>query len=310
MNRDILRVRPSEIVRWWVFTQERFEPISHFVMILFFVAAHWVAVSKTERLDVSVFRVLPILVGSIAFFFKLRLFDEIKDYEHDIRFNPSRPLARGLLQVPEVKFAIIFCIFLELICFGSYGLVPLATISFSILYSILMYHEFFIGTWLRPRLTLYAVTHTLVSVFLSSSILTALTARSTLSHAPETLKLCASSWFLFNVFEFGRKTFATIEERSDVPSYSKIFTPNGAVVLVLSQTLIASWLLAWNNAITAYLLLTGITLAALGATYAAQNRKETAKFFRMASSAYIVLVYLGIITCLSGYLSGGLNVSQ
>ena len=47
-------------------------------------------------------------------------------------------------------------------------------------------------------------------------------------------------WCIFNLFEFARKTFAPSEERQGVESYSSLFGIAGAVILSISQALVAA----------------------------------------------------------------------
>jgi 4-hydroxybenzoate polyprenyltransferase len=203
--------------RWWVFIQERFEPVSHLLMIGSFAAAHAVATARGAGQSAvtwvtwrSLFLVLP---GVVAFFFLLRLYDEIKDDEYDRHVNPDRPLARGVVSRRELKFGISICIAIVFASFGAAGLPAWCGIAAAVAYSWLMYCEFFIGDWLRPKLTTYAVSHTAVSVLLSMAMLSAMTGRYPWAFTPQHGHFAVNSWLLFNTFEFGRKTFLSSEER-------------------------------------------------------------------------------------------------
>lgn len=294
--------------RWWQFIVERFEPISSLTMIAVFVIAHLVVLNfpLLTILGQIPLRVLAVFGGVVFFFFKLRLYDEIKDYELDVVINPTRPLPRGLLLHRHLYLMIGTMIVIELFLFGVWGKAGLFSISLAILYSLFMYKEFFIPKLIRPHLTTYAMTHTIVTVLLGVSIFSSL-----LGFFPWQLPIyfwwfVFNNWFMFNIFEFGRKTFAQSEEREQVESYSKVFGRFGAVGLVLLQIAaslgclwmmgdLSTWTLFYSAVLAVVMLLVGLC-------YALFNRAMLAKVYRLYSSLHIVLFYLGfiIIQCIKG----------
>ena len=58
---------------------------------------------------------------------------------------------------------------------GALGTGALAGMGMAIAYSMLMYREFFLRGFLRPRLTTYAVVHTVVTVLLTLTLFAAFT---------------------------------------------------------------------------------------------------------------------------------------
>lgn len=303
----------SKSARWWQFTRERFDPISHLIMITLFVATHILVAtalsSSNATLKAGVPLVCALWLGSVCFFFKLRLYDEIKDYELDCVINPTRPLARGLLQHSDLYRGIALCILLELVCFGFAGLPGVVGITFTILYSLMMYKEFFIPKLIRPHLTTYAVSHTIVSSFLSLTLLAALTSQLPWLLNSKLLYFALNSWFLFNVFEFGRKTFLSAEERDGVESYSKIFGRTGAALLTLSMATGSTFCLfsslgslneTETSSLRGLLLMTDLGVLVLGLLYAFKNQRPYGKLFRSLSSFYIVWVYASVLLFLRG----------
>jgi len=283
--------------RWWVFARERFDPLSHLVMIGLFVMAHLrVSGSALPPQQIGL-----IGAGVLAFFFKLRLYDELKDFELDCQINPTRPLARGLLQQTEVRAGILFCILLELACFGAAGWNGLCAISWAIGYSLLMYNEFFIRERIRDLLTTYALSHTIVCSLLSLAVLCAASGALPWELPADLLRFSLACWFIFNVFEFGRKTFAESEERKDVDSYSKVWGRPGAVLLLLSMTVAADYLLLSMARLGGALLwgaqsaVSGLLLLA-GGWYVARNSASSAKLYRGASSAFIILTLVAVVS--------------
>ncbi|MEK6705640.1 MAG: manganese transporter permease [Bdellovibrionota bacterium] len=283
--------------RWWQFILERFEPVSHLLMISLYFLAH-LAVYHSVTENVPALTVCMLLfLSNLAFFFKLRLYDEIKDYETDLKLNPSRPLARGLLNHRDLHIGIWLCITAELLCFGFINVAGFFSAVAAIGYSLLMYREFFIKEYIRPLLTTYAVTHTVVCSMLSVAVLSSLSGEYPWLMKKEFLFFALNSWFLFNIFEFGRKTFTSSEERNGVASYSNIFGRSGAVILVILMAFFSIFCLSQlSPGHKPVLLNSNITLAAMlaltGFIYAIWNKGNIGKIYRMFSSVYIIMSYI------------------
>ena len=287
---------------WWQFTKERFEPASHLTMILVFIVAHILVAKASTFLVASSMNYLTLLIGVIAFYFKLRLYDEVKDYELDVIINKTRPLPRGLLLHKDMYRGMIVCIAIELICFSLMGLPAFISISIAIFYSLLMYKEFFIAEKIRPYLTTYALVHTIVTTLLSFAIFSFLTNMSMLEviMTRSFLAFAMANWLLFNIFEFGRKTFASSEERVNVDTYSSLFGRTGAVILVASQAVVTYYLATTLNGANPTILFWGlgsllVLLAILSLNYIFSDNTRSAKRFRLFSSVYIIVFYLILI---------------
>lgn len=287
---------------WWQFTKERFEPASHLTMIMVFVIAHVLVARATAPLVASSLNFIVLMIGVIAFYFKLRLYDEVKDYELDVVINKTRPLPRGLLNHKDMYRGMAVCILIELVCFSLMGRESFISIAIAILYSLLMYKEFFIADKIRPYLTMYALLHTIVTTLLSFAIFSFLTKLTILQiiATPSFLSFAMASWLLFNIFEFGRKTFASSEERQSVDTYSSLFGRTGAVILVASQAVITYYLATTLNGVNNTILFWGlgtllVVLAALSLHYIFADSAKTAKRFRLFSSVYIIAYYLILI---------------
>lgn len=275
------------MLKWTRFVWERFSPLTHGPMILLFAWSH--AVRQTAPFDARWGMVLGFLV---LFFFKMRLYDEIKDFATDQVLNPGRPLPRGLLRPRDLVYAIALCLVLEVLLVVRLDSALLPGAAGVMLYSLLMYKEFFVGKWLRPLLTTYAVTHTVVVVGLSLLASALLSSHPGRGLVMSDVYYAAGCWALFNVFEFGRKTFAPVEERPGVASYSLVWGRWGAVALNLSQALVA--LLCWSRVmalqgnLALYFALGFLSLAGTGLYFAIRSSREVALLYRGVSGAYIL----------------------
>lgn len=281
--------------KWIRFFVERFDPLSHLIMISLFIAGH-MSLGKEIELTSSIL----IFLGTTIFFFKLRCFDEVKDLDLDMKINPQRPLPRGLLSVFDMKDAIILCILFENIIFYSINANAGIAMSIASLYSLIMYKEFFLGVWFRDKLTSYATAHTLVTILLSLSIFCSLSGESFYSLSIEQYCFSIVSWLLFNIFELGRKTFLEFEERDQVESYSKVWGKRGAVILVLVHACIAEVILALGVGISSsfakiYFNSCFVLFVLIGVYFLVKKSGRGGAIFRGYSSFYIILIYSGVI---------------
>lgn len=276
--------------RWGRFLSERFPPASHVPMVALFAGFH-AAISCVAFLTPGT---LAAFALSLVFFLKLRLYDELKDLDTDRILHPERPLPRGLVSVREVHRALAGVLVLETafaFAWGGWtGIVFLPAVG----WSLLMFREFFLGTWLRRHLTTYAVTHTFVVVLLSLSLRSLLSGQAGalpgLRDLAAFLPSALGCWLVFNVFEFARKTFASSEEREGIDTYSKVWGRSGAVALTASQAVGAA-LLASNDgrpAGTAHAVVGLSALGCVGAFYLVRDTQEAAKVFRAAAGLWIL----------------------
>ncbi|RME75818.1 MAG: manganese transporter permease [Planctomycetota bacterium] len=289
-------------VRWAQFVRERFPPAAYLPMASLFVAGNGLLAAALHPAAARSLGLRLALAFALAlsYFLRLRLFDEIKDLEVDRRLNPDRPLARGLLTLREVGFAIGALTVFELALTATLGRAVLATHTLAVGYSYLMFREFFVGRWLRPHLTTYAVTHTVSSGLLGLSVASVVTGLGLPRLGPALWALALANWALFNVFEFARKSFAASEERDGADSYTRRFGPRGAVALTGSQLVLALAVLAWiaphsAGAVNAVVLAAEGLLAAavlLVATAFARNPSvKRARRYRAAAGLFIVFFF-------------------
>jgi 4-hydroxybenzoate polyprenyltransferase len=274
---------------WLILIKERFSPLQYIPMIVAFTVANGLYIVKAEGIPLNSLRFLAVFVLMLSFFFRMRLFDEIKDYEVDLKINPTRPLARGILSVTQVKRALMILILIELAISSQLGLPAFLIHVLAIGYSLLMYEEFFIGDILRPHLTTYAVSHTFVSVLLGVSAAVGISGITDLSILSKHAAFFLVNWCFFNLFEFARKTYAPEEEKENVPSYSNIFGTKGAYLLSISQVVLGLALLRiqfgefllWPNVLAAVYLVATVA-------YLFKPKAANAKLFRGVTGAYLL----------------------
>jgi 4-hydroxybenzoate polyprenyltransferase len=292
----------SAVARWWMFVRERYEPTTHLVMAASFAlgnaAVVWLAVGLPGRGGSAA----GSIVFAFVFFLRLRVLDEIKDYEADRTAHPGRPLPRGLVSLSEARRVAWLLVLGEVMIVAAVE--PRALVAWLLLlaYSLGMSVEFGVGTWLRPRLELYAMSHTLVAGFLGLTI-ASLGSGVPLHQLPATSWIfAAANWAVFNVFEFSRKTFAPEEERDGVPSYSGRLGVRGATLLSLVWTglaLAVSWLVVFPDMrAPAWMGVTALALGAVAVTlpYQVRPRGGTAHLFRHGMAVWTMLLYGSLVS--------------
>ncbi|MCL2875595.1 MAG: manganese transporter permease [Betaproteobacteria bacterium] len=276
---------------WRIFQRERFPLHNHLLLILALLLAHVALAGFSATWAWSWVTLFFVL---LSFFFRMRLFDEIKDYAVDCEKNPSRPLPRGVLGVRDLQRAILILFCFELALTGIANPIALVMLLPAQGYSFLMYREFFIGKFLRRHLTTYAVSHTVVMVLLSALCSVWLLERFPWQLETRNWVFAIGCFGIFNVFEFGRKTFAKTEEQPGIDSYSTIWGHSGAVILNMSQGLLGLGAMGCAYPFYSFQWLLGsvvlIVLFIAGIAYILMNTTAAAKIYRSISGASILFI--------------------
>ncbi len=288
-------MKPMSLGQWGILLKERFSPWVYIPTVLALVGAQL----GFELLSQWPLRAILLGLLTLWFLFLLRCYDEIKDYSEDLKFKTHRPLARGAVDAQALQQRLLPMGLLWTL--ATWCVVPqiqgmlLSLVAW--LWSLCMYKEFWISSWLKPRLTRYALSHTAVmiplSLWISSSLLSLEWPGDLFTTWSDSWPWAQalSIWGLFNFFEFGRKTFAKSEETLEM-SYSKRFGPWGALGLSFSQ-ISRAWVL-WPSLIWpwAHWTLGGLWILIAGIYGFHSNSAPVARLFRGACSLYLLIFLL------------------
>lgn len=244
-------------------------------------------------------------VALFLFLFMLRLFDEFKDYHHDKEHYQQRPVSRGLVTLEELRFAVLVVIFLEFVVAIVSGDNPFLLFLLTFGYSLLMFKEFFVQSWLKKHFTAYIASHEIVLIPLFFYI-----------YAINGLRGAGFLFFLVLTAFLGGQLFLLEVTRKVRPSHLEIKSKDtytaqygivGACVLVLVLASVSVYsffylknLLGISSGILNFFVL--LVFALLGSTTIFFTRKPTEKhaknvfyasitFFVILSGSFI----LGII---------------
>jgi len=174
-------------------------------------------------------------LATISFFFRLRVFDEIKDYALDAQNHPQRVLQSGRVGLGQLRRLAALGLGLEAAWSAAQGPAVLLGWLLAVAYSLLMRYEFFAGRWLQPRLVLYALSHMLIMPLLIGWLWRAYSPDFGANSPVYVLGLLSLLGGF--AFELARKLHAPAAERAGVASYSKSLGYAGAIGAVLTVLL-------------------------------------------------------------------------
>jgi hypothetical protein len=217
--------------RWWVYQRERFPLVGHGLLI---AAFSFSAVSFSWLLRggagwPSTTAAVTAFVTSLLLFLQLRIADEFKDFEDDSRYQPYRPVPRGLVKLEELRLVGLAAAAVQLFLALRLSWPMAGWLLLTWVYLALMTREFFARTWLRSRPITYLWTHMLI-IPLADFYATACDWQSVGASPPPGL-----FWFIgvsfFNgvALELGRKIRAPADEEAGVRTYSSLWGRRAAV---------------------------------------------------------------------------------
>ena len=202
---------------------------------------------EIDKVPIIWYKLLPLFIIIFMFFFQLRITDEFKDYEEDLKYRAYRPVQRGIISLKALGKIGIATIIIQIIL--AHVINP-KLIYFMLLvwvYMFLMTKEFFIKNWLTERILIYALSHVVIMIFITLVIVKG-TGYILESHFLETLYLSVEKYgknifigliplFALNylngiVPEIGRKTRRADEEEYGVQTYSKLWGKKKAAVIL------------------------------------------------------------------------------
>ena len=202
---------------------------------------------EIDKVPIIWYKLFPLFIIIFMFFFQLRITDEFKDYEEDLKYRPYRPVQRGIISLKALGKIGIATIIIQIILAHVINSKLIYFMLLVWIYMFLMTKEFFIKNWLTERILIYALSHVVIMIFITLVILKG-TGYILESHFLETLYLSLERYeknifigliplFALNylngiVLEIGRKTRKANEEEYGVQTYSKLWGRKKAVFIL------------------------------------------------------------------------------
>lgn len=239
---DDPRRKDNLAVRLWTYQRERFPLAAHGAVIAALsVSAPGVSSLLTERAGQAGWAGMSAaFVTLFVFFLQLRIADEFKDREDDLRYRPWRPVPRGLVSLGELAAVGVAGAVLQLglALWLDPGLVWLLLAAWA--WFGLMSAEFFAKAWLKARPIVYLASHMVILplIVLYATACDWLVAGMAIPPAGLAgfLLMCMANGI---VFEIGRKIRAPESEQEGVETYSALWGPARAVLVWLAALLLA-----------------------------------------------------------------------
>jgi len=148
------------------YQEERFP-----VKILFFTTMA-VVLSSAAILsyNVNIYQIVGAFVACMAFLFHVRVIDESRDFDHDLKYHPERPVQRGLISIRQLFYidAVGVIVFITVaLIFGRISKFYGAAL---LLFSFVAWKDFFLRNWLKKKFYLYNAVNMLQMVLLQMLI--------------------------------------------------------------------------------------------------------------------------------------------
>lgn len=291
--------------RWWIYQHERFPVLTHgpLIAVFSFSAVSFSSLLRGRVALPEVGTVLVAFVSAFLFFLQLRIADEFKDHEEDARYRSYRPVARGLVTLPELRIIAVAgsLVQLGLALWVDPSLALLLVLVW--LYLGLMSTEFLVRDWLKAHPFTYMGTHMVIMPMINlyatacDWLVAAAAPRSGL------IWFLVLSFFNGIVIEIGRKIRAPEDEAHGVETYSSLWGRRNAVLswlAALSLTGISAWLAAAQIGLaTPVAGLLGVLLGAaviVAGRFLRQPVTKRARLFESMSGLWTLLMYLSLGT--------------
>ena len=230
---------------FWAYLQERFPPQANGVLIVSYFAANYLlargATWPGESLAIS-WRFVPGCLALLLMFFHLRVLDEHKDYALDLVVHPQRVLSRGLVTLAQLRRLGWLAIVLEAALCLLLG--PAAVVGglLVLVFSWLIYKDFYLRDYLHAHLLVNAVVHLLIMPVYCLFVFAVATGRYAWQAPAAVLWYAWVSYAVGFAIELARKTRAPSDERPGLITYSSVIGPYPAALGALAALLLAGFI--------------------------------------------------------------------
>lgn len=270
MNKSNVNSKKSiiqNIKNFKIYLNERFPLGKNSFFVLIFALSGYIYTSLlynskimylfTNGVKIGIFqyKIIALFIIIFMFFLQLRITDEFKDYEEDLKYRSYRPVQRGVVTLKTLRKIGIATVTIQIILAHVIDPEIIYFMIFVWIYMFLMAKEFFIKKWLTKRILIYALSHVVIMVFITLVIVEAtqyIVPKNIfdvfiLQRYKHNIDFALIPLFVLNylngiVLEIARKTRRADEEEHGVQTYSKLWWRKKAVI-VLSLLFIIEYFL-------------------------------------------------------------------
>lgn len=288
--------------KYLIYLSERFPLQTHIpiIAIFSFSAICYSLSASEEAVFIPWLDYLNAFLLTFSIFLLLRISDEFKDHEDDMKYRKYLPVPRGLVSLKDLKRVAIFLFVIQIIIIGFNP--KFATIYLiAMFYLGLMFKEFWVEDWLKKNQLAYVFSHMLIIPLVD------LVASSAHWSVAGISPPSALGWFFlvsfFNgiLLEIGRKIKLPENEEEGVVSYSKLWGMRNAAyawlgILLLTLALAFAAAFAIHSPFWVYLLL---SIFAVGGSLTAfrflmNPSQKKSKMIENASGLWTMGMYLNL----------------
>ena len=197
------------------------------------------------KIGIFQYKIIALFIIIFMFFLQLRITDEFKDYEEDLKYRAYRPVQRGIISLKTLGKTGIVTVIIQIMLAHVIDPEIIYFMIFVWIYMFLMAKEFFIKKWLTKRILIYALSHVVIMVFITLVIVEAtqyIVPKNIfdvfiLQRYKHNIDFALIPLFALNylngiVLEIGRKTRKADEEEHGVQTYSKLWGRKKAVIVL------------------------------------------------------------------------------
>lgn len=292
-------------MKWLTYFNERFPFQSHIPIILTFSfsAICYSYMASNQSGKINYIHYIVAFIFCFTLFLLLRISDEFKDNEDDLKYRTYLPVPRGLISLKELKglAIIIISIHIILLFFFQFFVLPyFVTIAFL----TLMHNEFFIKDWLKQNQFFYVLSHMLIIPLVDLVASVAHWGGNDI-HAPKALIFFFVVSLLNGVIlEVGRKIKTKEFEEYGVVSYSKLLGESksvmfwiGLLIVTMVVAMIASKAIQAPTIVFFILVLMAILCSIPAFLFWKNPNQKRSKFIEISSGIWTIAMYfsLGIL---------------
>jgi 4-hydroxybenzoate polyprenyltransferase len=292
----------SLLRRFLIYQKERYPFVAYFFLIgaFSFSAIAYSRICRGLNEFVTIDKFVVCIINTISLFFLLRILDEFKDKEDDLKYRTYLPVPRGLISLKELKYIGIITLLLQLSITTIFFPKMLYLLAITFSYLFLMSKEFFVKKWLKKHQFWYVTSHMmiipLVDVFASG-----------FDWLLESQKAPIGLFFFFGVsfmngiiLEIGRKIKSPENEEFGVLSYTYQLGTKRAVVfwiILLFLTLIlcsfATYYTGKSTYFYYFIFIVFFIICSIPAfLFLAKQNKKNAKLIEYSSALWTFATYL------------------
>ena len=284
------------IKKWYTYQKERF-PVATYGIYIFSIVfgTFCFAIDKTYNPNWIMF--LPMFAVAFLQFLMVRIVDEFKDYEEDVKYRPYRPVPRGLVTLKELGILGGICAAVQVGITAILNLKGLIFLGLVWLFFGVMSKSFFIKKLVDKHILLEVTLDELLMPVLVLYLSTFVTSIS-VKLIPFLILSYLGSW----IVEIARKVRCKEDEEEGVKTYTAVFgIPAATMIVVILEALIMimqSIILGTKYIIPVIALYVLINIPNI--LFIIKQNKKLAKTVGLLANIYLIIAYISMVCLVIG----------